>query len=500
MGGIALMVAVSAAASAATMPEAAARRVIAEVQDQLYLHLYPDIRLDLVEAYLSIDDLPSAKKVAEAIQTPELRYQGYKVIGVALAEKGDLDAARAYVEKLAGDRWQGGVVLAIAAWQARHGDAEAAAQTLANQSSDVYGDLRTPSSKAASIARDLAAGGYLAKAHQVIKRAEPFERASALEDIGLAEHTAGRASEAHKSLRAALDSIKAVPDQIGRRVLLESVAKTLLTIGANEDVRVALLALRFELLDGPSWEQPARELLTVALLFRQSGDERDAHETLRMVGDRVAKDGSPSQCPAPIQDLARHYAYRGEIDAALDLAKRAPSDRWREAALVEVVGALAFANDLVGARKLADSLKNDSTRNAAYATMAEAAALKGDDTAAFALVYRIEGRARLPWAGSVARRTYPLYAIAVIAAYGGRMTTMQRAVDALETERDQDSAYANLAEIAAARGDFGGAVDLAHKIGDRNNRLASPLRLVTHGGRGAPSRPERPGSRCFFSF
>jgi len=499
--GVALMAAAACRpAEAEAMPPALGRHVLAEVQEQLYLRVDPGIRLALVEAYLALDDVPGAAQAAEAIATPELRYQAYKAIGVALAGNGHLDAARAYADKLEGDRWQGGVVLAIASWQARHGDAAAAAQTLADRSSEVYGNLRTPSSKSAHIARELAIGGHFAKAHQVLEAVEPFERASALDDIARAEHAAGRTAQALRTLRAALDSAKSEPYGIGRRVLLNSIATALIEIGAPAEARVVLLALRTEYASGPSWEKPARDLFEVALLESQSGDGRAADETLRMVADRVAADGTPQECPAPIQRLAHYYAYLGEYDAAQSLAARAPSERWREVVLVEIVGAKALTKDVGGARRLAESLKDDSTRSAAYAAMAEAAALNGEDASAFALIDRVEGRARLHWMLTVPRRTYPLRAVAAIAAYDGRLATALHAVDALDDGEEQDIARAEIAEILASRGDFEGAVALAHKIDDRNRRLATLTRLVIRGGAGAPLRPDQPSSQCFDFF
>ena len=215
-------------------------------------------------------------------------------------------------------------------------------------------------------------------------------------------------------------------------------------------------------------DQPWKQLIMVALSYRQAQDEDAMHLWFDRAIGLAANPKDPRLGSLALRDVVKGLLAAGEIDRAEDLTQRIPDVRIRQQALAEVVRRLAFKRDEERALALVGRISDKSARALALRGMAEAEARYG--TLADALQYV---RA-IPAGGA---REQALSKVALARGKSGDASGAMRLVEDIGNDRLRDLTLMQLAAIPPSRSRVSPEI-LLGLLRDPQLRDESLLRLV----------------------
>jgi hypothetical protein len=363
---------------------------------------------------------------AADIAEPATAAEAVGEIALAIAQTGDIERARELALGIDDARSRSARILAleaIAAEQARRGDAEGAYETvvaIANpyrrseaQAAIALSVARTGDISGAVRAASRIATDYWFTADQdsrkipsgLVVRSKDFDQFWFYEAlVGIAEIEA-----VGGDVESALQTAHAIPDVAARSRALGRIAAVQAGLGDLEGAR-----LTAQLIEGAYGD--AEALIAMADALAERGRMAEAIDLARQiqsaygnaaalvaVAGRIAETGDIAQAEALAAEigaieyltqariaLARAEARRGQIATALSLVAAVPHRGERAAAVADICASLAVAGDGAGARALARGFASGPALDELILATARAEARAGKDDAALATAEEIE--------------------------------------------------------------------------------------------------------------
>lgn len=185
-------------------------------------------------------------------------------------------------------------------------------------------------------------------------------------------------------------------------------------------------------------DQPWKQLILVALSYRQAGDREAMMVWFQRAIGLASHPNDPKASALALRDVVNGLLAAGEVDQAVKLTGRIPDEKLREMSMAQVVRKLAYGRDFERARNLAARLADPGARALALRGMAEAEARFGLLSDALAFLEQIPDGPQ---------RDQALVQVAVARAASGDRSGASRLVELIDNSRLRDVALVRLARM-----------------------------------------------------